>query len=86
MNANVILEVGKDEVTKFEEEKELLKTVFIVSNVDIAESDASNGDITIKVEPAKGEKCERCWTYSETVGEDKEHPTICAKCRKALED
>ncbi len=86
LNANVILEVGKDEVAKFEEEKELLQTVFIVSNVDIVESDASNGDIIIKVEPAKGEKCERCWTYSETVGEDKEHPTICAKCRKALED
>ena len=38
----------------------------------------------IKVEQAKGEKCERCWMYSTTVGEDKENPTICHKCSEAL--
>jgi len=31
-----------------------------------------------------GEKCERCWCYSETVGEDQKYPTICEKCAKVM--
>ncbi len=65
-----------------------LKDVFIVSKVEIAEGDrASAGftetetaDLGIDVKHAEGEKCERCWTYSETVGESKEHPTLCRRC------
>ena len=38
----------------------------------------------VKVEQAPGEKCERCWMYSETVGEDKENPTICHRCSENL--
>ena len=38
---------------------------------------AELGHMIIK---AGGEKCERCWTYSETVGKDSEHPTLCARC------
>ena len=28
----------------------------------------------------RGEKCERCWTRSEHVGESREHPTLCERC------
>ena len=56
-----------------------------VSGVEIMEDNNISEDVEAKVEIAKGEKCERCWTYSTTVGKDKEHPTICAKCRAALE-
>ena len=38
----------------------------------------------VKIEQAEGEKCERCWMYSTTVGEDKENPTICHRCSEAL--
>ena len=31
------------------------------------------------VEPAAGEKCERCWKYLQ-LGTDTEHPTLCAPC------
>jgi len=41
-------------------------------------------DIGITVEKAAGEKCERCWNYSITVGQDNEHPTLCARCRKII--
>jgi len=54
-------------------------TVFIVSDLEIVE-----GKSDIKVEVASGEKCERCWMYSTTVGEDKENPTICKRCSEAL--
>ena len=45
---------------------------------------ADEAKLGIKVEVAPGEKCERCWMYSTTVGEDKENPTICHKCSEAL--
>ena len=38
----------------------------------------------VKVEQAEGEKCERCWMFSNTVGEDKENPTICHRCSEVL--
>ena len=85
LNANVILKLKTEKYNEFKGKEELLQTVFIVSGVEIIEDNNIADDIEATVEIAKGEKCERCWTYSTTVGEDEEHPTICAKCRKALE-
>lgn len=41
-------------------------------------------DLKVTVQAAEGEKCERCWIYSDTVGKDAEHPTVCARCAAAL--
>ena len=46
----------------------------------------NNAEIDVKAEHADGEKCERCWMYSTTVGEDKENPTICRRCSEVLKD
>ncbi|MGG0667103.1 isoleucine--tRNA ligase [Sporosarcina koreensis] len=35
---------------------------------------------TVLVEKADGEKCDRCWTISETVGMDADHPDLCSRC------
>ncbi len=40
--------------------------------------------IGIKIEPARGLKCVRCWNVSETVGENGEHPELCARCVKNI--
>jgi len=40
--------------------------------------------IQIYVRHADGAKCARCWNWSETVGTDQEHPTLCARCLKAV--
>jgi isoleucyl-tRNA synthetase len=40
--------------------------------------------IAVKVVPAEGRKCERCWIVSETVGSDPEHPDICTRCADVL--
>jgi isoleucyl-tRNA synthetase len=29
-------------------------------------------------------KCERCWKYTEEVGKDSEHPTVCGRCAGVL--
>ena len=35
---------------------------------------------SLVVEKAGGEKCERCWSYSETVGQNEAHSTLCSRC------
>ena len=65
--------------------EDFLALCFIVSNVEIVEGEGGEhkGDsgIGVTVTHAEGEKCERCWSFSKTVGEDSEHPTLCARCR-----
>lgn len=39
----------------------------------------------IVVEKAEGEKCERCWTISESVGTDEKHATLCVRCAEVVE-
>ncbi len=67
----------------------ILPTVFIVSQVELAagatrpavqyESQEIPG-LSIGVDRARGEKCERCWMRSERVGEHAAHPTLCERC------
>jgi len=40
----------------------------------------------IEVSKARGKKCERCWKYSEDVGKDSAHPTVCARCSRVLRE
>ncbi|MFA7068597.1 MAG: isoleucine--tRNA ligase, partial [Acidaminococcaceae bacterium] len=41
-------------------------------------------DLMVTVKAAEGKKCERCWIYSDSVGEDAEHPTLCHRCVEVL--
>ncbi len=85
LNAKVILFAENDMFEFIKENKDLLQTVFIVSGLEIKEEQRSNEiKLGVKIEQAEGQKCERCWMYSNTVGEDKENPTICHKCSEAL--
>ena len=85
--AKVTLFVEGDEYEFLKGEEELLKEIFIVSDVEIQEN-RRNADeevsIGVKVEVAEGEKCERCWMISKTVGQDPEHPTICHRCAENI--
>ena len=61
--------------------------MFIVSNLQIDKNLRKNEEkIGVKVDVAEGEKCERCWMYSTTVGEDKENPTICHRCSEVIKE
>jgi isoleucyl-tRNA synthetase len=40
--------------------------------------------LEIAVVPAPGTKCERCWTIATSVGEDQEHPALCARCASVV--
>lgn len=85
LDAKVTLFAEGEELKFLKENEELLKLVLIVSDIEIAEENRKDTiKIGVKVEHAEGEKCERCWKYSRTVGEDKENPTICHDCSNAL--
>jgi isoleucyl-tRNA synthetase len=51
-------------------------------------SNAQKGEymdgIWVVVVPADGEKCERCWMQSVSVGKNEEHPTLCERCCSVL--
>ena len=66
--------------------RDQLRYLFIVSDVVLEKSAATNGDtsVQIKVSRARGAKCERCWNYSTRVGEDKSYPTVCERCSAVL--
>ena len=63
--------------------EDVLKEVFIVSGVEIENNrrnEEKEVEIGVKVTKADGEKCERCWSYSPSVGTIKLYPTLCSKC------
>ena len=62
--------------------EEVLSTVFITSQVVLEKKDS--GALEAEVLVAEGDKCERCWTYSDTVGKAEEHPTLCKRCSSVL--
>ena len=68
-----------------------LPALFIVSQVEVTEGHIEGAALAtgleglqIRIERAKGGKCERCWNYSTHVGENKRYPTICERCTEAL--
>jgi isoleucyl-tRNA synthetase len=71
-----------------ERHRDQLRYLFIVSDVVLEKSPASNGDVglMITVNRAPGAKCERCWNYSTHVGEDKTYPTVCERCSAVLSE
>ncbi len=68
---------------------DILPQVLIVSKVACVSGNGGKADemfegLGISVNKAQGEKCARCWTYSDSVGTDSEHPEICSRCAKAI--
>ena len=81
LNAKVTIYAENEQYEFIKQNLELLQTVFIVSCLEVKENERKDEiKLGVKVEQAPGEKCERCWMYSETVGTDKDYPTICHRC------
>ncbi|EGD48640.1 isoleucyl-tRNA synthetase [Ruminiclostridium papyrosolvens DSM 2782] len=89
LNAKVTLYADGENLEFIKSIESDLVTVFIVSAVEIknladapsaAQNDEEMPEIKVSVEQAPGDKCERCWMFSEFVGEDEKHPTLCKRC------
>jgi len=83
LEAEIRLKASGDNYDFLAENKELLAMIFIVSDV-VIEDDPSATEIEITVARAEGEKCERCWVYSTTVGRNEKHPTLCSRCAEIM--
>ncbi|PYQ49746.1 MAG: isoleucine--tRNA ligase [Acidobacteria bacterium] len=59
-----------------------LANLFIVSGVTLVDE---GGALSVRVDGARGAKCERCWTFSENVGRFPAHPAVCERCAAVLE-
>ena len=81
LEAKVTLKASGEKLEFLKKAEPELAAAFIVSAVEIAEND---GELEIAVDKAIGEKCERCWIISETVGTDSEHPHLCKRCCSIL--
>lgn len=75
-----------------------LKRLFIASQTHLLEAGApdpedalgdpavsDDGGWQILITRAAGDKCERCWTFNPTVGDDERLPTVCDRCAAVLE-
>jgi len=44
----------------------------------------SESGVCVGVTKAKGKKCDRCWYYSENVGDDHTHDDVCLRCASVI--
>jgi isoleucyl-tRNA synthetase len=72
---------GLSEVAPHQDE---LRELLNVSQLEI--QPAGDTSTSVAVNKADGQKCERCWHWEKDVGTNPEHPTICARCVKAVEE
>jgi isoleucyl-tRNA synthetase len=72
--------------------EDILEDLFITAKVTLLKL-PSGEDLTLEaslealeadVSRTPAEKCERCWKYSATVGENPDHPAICHRCAQSL--
>ena len=84
LDARVTLYVPEGSTIPATEEE--LEKLCIVSQVRLAvgPGEGVKGEnvegLTVHVEPSSFPKCLRCWTRSESVGRDADHPELCARC------
>lgn len=82
--------IGNNESFKaaeFLQEFNDLQQLFIVSQVEVVDS-VENGETykygDIRIEHAEGEKCERCWNYSDELGSVGELDHLCPRCQEVV--
>ncbi len=79
LEAQVHITASGEDYKILQKYNEFLCEFFIVSKVVLSE-----GPLQIGVATAPGEKCPRCWYYSENTGTHADHPALCPKCTGAL--
>ena len=90
LEAHIVLGAGGELYDFLKSVETALPEIFITSGVTVtAEKQPFEGEVeglSVGVQPAKGEKCERCWKFSETVGSNAAHPHLCAHCAAVLSE
>ena len=90
LEANLKVFVDDDKFDDVSALTEELPSLLIVSAAEVCK-DSANGEykgdlegVSFTVTKANGNKCERCWSYSDTVGKFEDHPTLCERCKNTI--
>ncbi len=70
-----------------------LRAFFIVSQAQLVDIDSADtsfsetaiDEVKIRVVPAAGDKCQRCWVHDTSVGKNPDHPMVCSRCQTSLD-
>ena len=93
LDARVMVALPEDLKGFFAGQEVLLTSVCIVSQFKLVADAAALSNpvegtavpgLKIQVESAGGAKCDRCWIWSESIGQNPDHPTVCSRCHQAL--
>ncbi|MBI5054991.1 MAG: isoleucine--tRNA ligase [Nitrospirae bacterium] len=93
LEAKVTLFVNEEMSQLLEKYNEFLPTLFIVSAVEAlkdskaAETAYQSSEVeglSVFVEKAEGNKCQRCWNWDVNVGKYETHPELCKKCYEVI--
>ncbi|MFM1979925.1 MAG: Isoleucine--tRNA ligase [Pseudomonadota bacterium] len=76
LQAEVTLTAAEDDYAMLASLGADLKFVFITSAITLVAGDA----LSTRASVTNSTKCERCWHYTDDVGADAAHPTICGRC------
>jgi len=95
LNAQVTLYADEELYEFLEPLEDRLAEIFIISDARLKKaaavpegayvSDEVSG-LSITANQAPGEKCERCWQFSEYVGKDQEQPQLCQRCAAVVKN
>jgi isoleucyl-tRNA synthetase len=76
LQATLTISAGPDDAALLRSLGDDLKFVTITSGASVVDGT----DLHVSVSPSKATKCERCWHYTDDVGQHAEHPTLCGRC------
>lgn len=97
LESRVLLFAHTDELFQFlKVNQDLLISIFIVSDVSVERLEASSAkslpeasrdiaNLEIRIEKINYPKCQRCWNYRPSVGKNKTHSLLCARCVEVIE-
>jgi isoleucyl-tRNA synthetase len=80
--ARVLVSVPPEGYELLRAYEDQLANIFVVSQAALRNGEQS--EVRVTIEPAPGERCERCWRVLPTVGSIPEHPTLCDRCAAAV--
>jgi isoleucyl-tRNA synthetase len=81
LEAKLILHAPAELLAVLTRNKEGLKELFNVSQVELRAAD----QLRVETLPADGQKCGRCWNYRTDVAPYGPWPEVCGRCAEALE-
>lgn len=93
LDAAIDIYADGEELAQLAAIRDKLASLLIVSKANVIEGvaaapaeavPATDLKLAVVVKAANGAKCERCWIYSDSVGKDAEHTTLCQRCSEVV--